>query len=268
VNQVDRYTLAPSITALADVNGRVLLTGSHGAECCGFLALAAQVRAVVFHDAGGIVGGAGIAALPLLELWGVAAAAVSHRSARIGDPADMLARGIVSAANRPALELGTAVGGTVSSALEALKSAPDQEKITYVTGERGRRTISAPAGQRPLVLLDSASLVDPELDRGAVVVTGSHGGLVGGNPARAIGSNCYAAVFNDAGGGIDDAGYGRLPVLEDRGIAGITVSAESARIGDACSTLCGRISHVNAIARELGARVGELVGPVLVEWMR
>ena len=87
--------------------------------------------------------------------------------------------------------------------------------------------------------LDSASLVGSE-HVGAVVVTGSHGGLLGGRPDTALKYDALAALFNDAGIGIDEAGVTRLPALEARGIAAGTVAAASARIGDARSTYDGR----------------------------
>ena len=66
-----------------------------------------------------------------------------------------------------------------------------------------------------------------------------------------------AAVYNDAGGGIDDAGMSRLPALDERGIAAATVGAATARIGDGRSTYDdGRISHVNEAAARCGARPG------------
>ena len=46
----------------------------------------------------------------------------------------------------------------------------------------------------------------------------------------------FAAVYNDADFGVDDAGISRLPALDARGIAGACVSAWSARIGDGQST--------------------------------
>ena len=105
-----------------------------------------------------------------------------------------------------------------------------------------------------MVLVDSASLVSAEVDRGAIVVTGSHGGLVGGDPAAALRTEAFAAVFHDAGIGIDQAGIGRLPTLDDRGIAAATVAAASARIGEARSTLDdGVLSAVNATAAGTGA---------------
>ena len=94
-------------------------------------------------------------------------------------------------------------------------------------------------------------------DAGAIVVTGSHGGLVGGDPAMALRTDAFAAVFNDAGIGVEEAGIGRLAALERRGVAAFTVAAASARIGEARSSFeDGVISRVNAAAARLGAIAG------------
>jgi hypothetical protein len=112
------------------------------------------------------------------------------------------------------------------------------------------------AGPPPVWAVDSASLVLPE-DAGAIVITGSHGGLLGGRPETALKVDARAALYSDAGGGMDDAGISRLPALAARGIAAATVSAASARIGDAKSLYRdGVISHVNAVAAAAGARPG------------
>jgi len=109
----------------------------------------------------------------------------------------------------------------------------------------------------PLVwALDSASLVLPEHGQ-AIVVTGSHGGLLGGKPETALKYDVRGALYNDAGIGIDEAGVSRLPALDARGIPAGTVSAASARIGDARSTYeDGIISRVNARSAALGLREG------------
>ena len=66
---------------------------------------------------------------------------------------------------------------------------------------------------------------------------------------------CCGALYNDAGIGKDQAGISRLPALDARGIAAATVSAASARIGDARSTYeDGIVSRVNASAAALGLR--------------
>jgi hypothetical protein len=118
------------------------------------------------------------------------------------------------------------------------------------------------------MLIDSAALADPAQDDGAVVVTGSHGGLVGGEPGMALRADGYAAAFNDAGIGIDEAGLGRLAPLDARGIAAITVAAMSARIGEARSTLAGTISAANETARRRGAAIGAPAQDVLIAWSR
>jgi hypothetical protein len=67
----------------------------------------------------------------------------------------------------------------------------------------------------------------------------------------------FAAVYNDAGFGIDDAGISRLPALDAHGIAGATVSTWSARIGDGLSTYRdGYVSAVNETAIRRGGEVG------------
>ncbi len=70
-------------------------------------------------------------------------------------------------------------------------------------------------------------------------------------------ADVFAALFNDAGVGADNAGISRLPALGARRIAAATVDAWSARIGDARSTYEeGVLSHVNETAARIGAKVG------------
>jgi len=266
-----RVVVAPTVTKLPPGSaGAVLVTGSHGGVYPGQLALLAGVRAAVFHDAGIGMADAGVASLALLQTLGIAAAAVSHRSARIGDAEDMLARGVIGCANAAAAAVGVVPGQACAAAVDLLRAAPTREapmREARLEGAAERRSVIA--GPRALVLIDSASMVDPMADRGAVVVTGSHGGLVGGEPARALGADAFAAAYNDAGIGIEQAGIARLPALQARGIAAITVAAASARIGDARSTLeDGMISAVNAAAAQLGAAVGEPARDVLLAWTR
>jgi hypothetical protein len=88
-------------------------------------------------------------------------------------------------------------------------------------------------------------------------VTGSHGALLGRRPDTALEVDVFAAFFNDAGGGKDDAGFTRLPALAERGIAAATVSSNTARIGDGRSTYdTGVLSCVNAVAQRLDLREG------------
>lgn len=250
---------APTVTTLPpDAAGAVLVTGSHGGLYAGMLAARAQPRAVIFHDAGIGLAQAGIASLAILARCGIPAAAVSHMSARIGDTDDMLARGVISRMNQPADALGVTRAMPAGQAAQLLLAAPIRQAEFPAIAEA--RSVDG-----NLVLIDSASLILPE-DEGKIIVTGSHGGLIGGNPALALRAPGFAAAFNDAGIGIDQAGTARLPALEARGIAAITVAASTARIGEARSTLTGTISAANPTATRLGARVGAPAEPVLRGW--
>jgi uncharacterized protein YunC (DUF1805 family) len=265
----DDIVVAPTITKLPDdAPGRVLLTGSHGGPYPASLALAARVRGLVFHDAGIGRDEAGIAALGALDAAGIPASAISHLSARVGDTADMLARGRVSRANAAAAALGIVAGMACREAAERMRGASWRVAPATALAE-GREVLWPEGAVRPLVLIDSASLVEPEADRGAVIVTGSHGGLVGGDPKMALRADGFAAAYHDAGIGIDQAGIGRLPALEARGIAAITVAAQSARIGEARSVFeHGIVSAANPTAMAWGATVGAAAKPLLLAWTR
>lgn len=110
-----------------------------------------------------------------------------------------------------------------------------------------------PPGSR-LELLDSIAYATPRM-AGAVIVSGSHGGL---SAARfAVDARPRLVVFNDAGGGLDDAGVSGLHWLGEQGIAAAAVGHMTARIGEARSTLSdGVVTRVNAPAAALGVRCG------------
>lgn len=245
---------APSITKPPpDSAGAVLISGSHGGIYPGYLAARAGVRGVIFNDAGVGREEAGIGSLVYLQYLGIPAATVDHRSARIGDCADMLAHGRISCFNAVAASLGVLADMPCAKAARCLELATPLQ--TSPTPYPEARTLLHESPLR-VVLMDSASLVEPE-DAGGVVITGSHGGIFGNDPAVALRVDALAALFNDAGIGKDEAGTTRLPALNQRGIAAATVAAMSARIGDAHSTLDdGVLSRVNDRAVVLGAQVG------------
>jgi len=93
-------------------------------------------------------------------------------------------------------------------------------------------------------------------DEGCIAVSGSHGGL---SSARfALAARPLLSIFNDAGIGKDKAGLAALGFLQARDLAACTVSHNSARIGEAQSTLDdGIISHLNARAFSQGVRVDQ-----------
>ena len=113
------------------------------------------------------------------------------------------------------------------------------EKITVVK--------TSPQGWR-VVTMDSNAQVEKEHGND-VILTGSHGGLVGTQPA--VKYPVRAAFYNDAGLGKDKAGISRLDWLQKNGIIGVCVSAGSARIGIGLDTYeKGIVSYVNDLAFE------------------
>ena len=241
---------ADSITRVGtEAAGAVVANGSHGGIYAAYLAGKLRVAAAIFNDAGVGRDQAGIAGLDYLEGFGIPAAAIGYDTARIGDGADMMARGLVTYANASARALGCRVGMACRDAAALLQHA--RPGGSEPPPEREGAFVLIPDSPAAWAL-DSASLVGPEHVE-TVVVTGSHGGLLGGRPDTALKYDALAALFNDAGIGIDEAGVTRLPALETRGIAAATVATTSARIGDARSTYeDGVLSRVNRRAAELG----------------
>lgn len=236
----------------------VIICGSHGGVAAAIMLSrsARSVRAVIFNDAGLGLDTAGISGLAWLEAQGIAAAAVAHSSARIGDGDDMASRGLISAVNMHAAEVGVTAGMSCQEGSQLLKAALLKTLTPAPPSDSAGRFL---IGRQPLAVwcLDSASLVRSS-DAGAIVLTGSHGGLLGGRSASAVKSAVFAAFYNDAAGGIDDAGFARLPALDAMNVIGATVSAASARIGDGRSTYeDGVLSAVNKTASVHGGRVGE-----------
>jgi hypothetical protein len=116
-----RVIVIDSITQLtAGDEGAIVVSGSHGGTSSGTFALELPLRLVFFNDAGVGKDEAGVAALAMLQTRGVAAAAVAHTSARIGDALDAWQHGVVSRANASALALGVQVGSRVQPAVERL----------------------------------------------------------------------------------------------------------------------------------------------------
>lgn len=247
-----RIVAAESVTQLgAEVRGAVLVAGSHGGTIAACLAASAGARAAILNDAGVGKDAAGIAGLAYLEAIGTAAAAVAHTSARIGDGADALERGVVSHANALAASLGVVAGMRCRDAAERLRAAPLAHSVAPPYSE-GRFLLHP--GAVEVWGLDSIGKVVPE-DAGRVLVIGSHAALHGGRPESALGVDARAAVFHDAGVGA--AGVTRLPVLAARGIAAAAVDGGTARIGDGRSLWdTGVLAHLNDPARRRGGEPG------------
>ena len=224
-----------------------------GAMSLGF-GLEIGVRGLIAHDAGVGRDGAGVSGLPLADRLGVPAAAVTGRSARIGDGESVYADGVVSHVNVVAAALGVSVGQTAADAAHAMLAAPRGAPSPEPIVERRPRVVLETAAGR-VVLVDSMLFARPE-HRNDVVCAGSHGGRV--NMARALEIRPRGALFSDGGGAREDSGVDGLPLLDAADVAGATVDAMRARIGDPASTWGdGVISAVNETARRAGVAVGQ-----------
>lgn len=112
--------LLDSVTQVAPAHaGCLVVTGSHGGASVVKYALAVRAWLYVFNDAGIGKDQAGIAALQLLQHEGVAAAAVAHDTARIGEALDAWEHGVVSRLNAAALALGLQTGMPLRRQIDA-----------------------------------------------------------------------------------------------------------------------------------------------------
>jgi len=255
----------PTVTKLGpDCVGAVVIGGSHAAVFTTFLTLDAGARAAIQHDASIGRGQAGVGGLAWAEQFGFAMAAVSAKTARIGDGADMLQRGVISAVNSLAAACGVAPGMACSEAADLLRDRAPQPASRPAPMQETRVERALAEGSRPIVMVDSIALAR-EQDRGGIVASGSHGGLPSAGYASRVGMRL--AIFNDAGFCADDSGIACLPLLHDAGIAAVAVSVFSALIGDGRSTFDdGIISAVNGRAAAHGAAIGQRVSDFIREF--
>jgi hypothetical protein len=120
VNSRRALRLVDSITELGPEDADcVAVSGSHGGLSSARYALAARPWLSVFNDAGVGKDRAGIAGLRLLQEAGLAALAVAHESACIGQADSTLRDGVVSHLNEAALALDFVSGKPLKAQLVA-----------------------------------------------------------------------------------------------------------------------------------------------------
>jgi len=110
------------------------------------------------------------------------------------------------------------------------------------------------SGKYRIVLADSATSIS-EANKNDIFVDASH---VGENVGRyAVQGGVKGMIGNDAGKGMEDAGVAGFKVLDEKGIPGAAVSANSAEIGVGITTWdSGVISTVNKAAQKIGVKPG------------
>ncbi|MEM0898438.1 MAG: hypothetical protein AAGI92_00625 [Pseudomonadota bacterium] len=116
-----RVVLVDSITEISrDDAGSIVVSGSHGGRSAAGFASDVPALIYVFNDAGVGKDGAGISGLYDLDGLGIAAVAVGHDSARIGDALDTFQNGEIRHANAQAHKEGVMIGSSVRAACSAI----------------------------------------------------------------------------------------------------------------------------------------------------
>ena len=209
-------------------------------------------RGTIGVDAGVGPEGAGIAGLWYFEALNIPAAAADVMTVKLGDGPDLYENGIIRFLNRPAADCGVTVGmGVKQAARLMLDNDPADPKAMEVTNRRVMET--GPDG-RKIICTDSIVFGEPD-DVRNIIVSAGHNGASSADYLMAI--NPFGYICSDGGRGRENSGMAALPIAAAHGIAGATVDATKAKMGDAMSTWNdGVISAMNSLAEAAGVRVG------------
>ncbi len=210
-------------------------------------------RAAIGLDCGIGPDGAGIAGLWFYEALGIPAAAADVATILLGDGVDVVEHGVVSRVNAVAAACGVHQGMPVrEAALVLLRTDP----VTRAPGEITNRTVvEEGADGRAVVCADSIAFgTDADTGRN-VLVTAGHTGRSAVPYLRSV--RPWGFICSDGGRGRDDSGMAGLAIVEPEGLAGATVDARTARMGDGLSSYHdGVVSAANAPAVACGVAVG------------
>jgi uncharacterized protein YunC (DUF1805 family) len=230
----------------------VMVTASYIGVLPARLAMDHAPRAVIGFDGGVGPEGAGIGGLWYFEALNVPAAAIDVMTIILGDGVDAYERGVISFVNRPAQDCGVRIGMAVKDAarlmLENDPGAPGAYQVT------NRTCVEEGPDGREVIVTDSI-VFGTEADRRNVLVTAGHTGRSGARHIITVGP--FGFICSDGGRGRDDSGMAGLPIANAAGIAGATVDARRAKLGDGMSTYRdGVISAANDLARACGVEIG------------
>jgi uncharacterized protein YunC (DUF1805 family) len=230
----------------------VAVTASYIGVLPARLAMEHAPRAVIGFDGGVGPEGVGIAGLWYFEALNVPAAAVDVMSIILGDGLDAYENGRISFINRPARDCGVSVGMSVHEAARLMLENDPGKPNAY--GITNRTCVEDGPEGRKVIVTDSI-VFGTEEDKRNVLVTAGHTGRSGARHIANVGP--FGFICSDGGRGREDSGMAGLPVTNDLGIAGATVDARAARLGDGMSTYRdGTISAANELALGCGVKVG------------
>lgn len=233
--------------------GDVLVAASYAGVLCTRMIMSAKPKAVIGLDCAIGKDGAGIAGLWYCEALGIPSAAVDTMTVEMGNGKDMYENGIISRVNDAAERLGVVPGLTVKEAVEALiTGARKPESFDFAR----RLVIQTNESGRSIICTDSIAFALPEDKDRNVLCTAGHTGRSVVEYFRTF--RPWAFICSDGGIGKNNSGISALEDIDADGIAGASVDALTARMGDGRSTYFdGVISAVNKTAATKGVRVGQ-----------
>jgi hypothetical protein len=219
-------------------------------------------RFVSEHRPRGVIGvdcaigkdGAGIAGLWYFEALEIPAATIDVATVELGNGPDVFDTGVVSRVNALAAAIGVHAGMT---ARQAAMLMVERDPVATTARDVTNRTVMwTDRSGCSIVCTDSIAFGLPE-DRGRnVLCTAGHTGRTSVEYIERVAPRGF--ISSDGGRGKNNAGTAGLYAVEALGLAGATVAAETARMGDGLSTYeDGVISACNSVAAARGVRVGQ-----------
>jgi hypothetical protein len=249
----DSATHVEAYVAAHPTRDDILVAASYAGVLCARMVMKAAPFAAFGLDCGIGKDGAGIAGLWFYEALGVPAAAVDSSTAEMGNGADMYAAGVLSRVNDAAMRLGIHAGMTLRDAVEAVADG----RLRPETFDPARRlVVHTAASGRSIVCTDSIAFALPEDRERNVLCTAGHTGR--SVVDYFLTHRPWGFICSDGGIGKNRSGVSALEVVDAQGIAGASVDAMTARMGDGQSTYFdGVISAMNETAARKGVRVGQ-----------
>lgn len=253
----DSATFVPGHYGTEGASRDVVVAASYAGVLCARMIARTRPRAAIGLDCAIGKDGAGIAGLWFYEALEIPAAAADVSTAEMGNGRDLYDEGVISRVNELAEGLGLRPGMTVATAAAMLLERAGASDSADRFGDRERReVIYTNAAGRSIVCTDSIAFARPE-DRGTnVLCTAGHTGrsVVGYITDAAP----WGFICSDGGTGKNRSGLTALEPAAEAGIAGASVDAMTARMGDGHSTYFdGIISAMNELAAAKGVRIGQ-----------
>lgn len=230
----------------------VVVTGSYTGVLPARFVAEHRPRAAIGLDCRIGPGGAGIAGLWFYEALGIPAAAVDVMTVLLGNGVDVWRHGVISHINDPARRAGVNPGMAVADAARRLLA---HSSTDVGPGDVTNRTIVFEADHGLVVCTDSIAFGLPEDRDRNVLCTAGHTGKSAVPYLLRVHPRGF--ICSDGGVGRERSGMAALAIVAAEGLAGATVDARSAAMGDGLSTYRdGVISGVNAPARQCGVVIG------------